>query len=180
MKALERLGINHWLWFMSSVMICSFWSRRWVMSFEQPGLQGGIPAYRRGLELDDLKCPFQHKPFYDSMILWRMLKPSDRCYTPKDCELSTETECRSNLTQCFFILCIFIFLSTSLSLTNFSTFSSSSVHMSFTAWAQGVLPLHGLHVKGYWLFLLYWSSFLSSPQWWTHFLILSWKLRKKK
>ena len=28
----------------------------WV--FEQPGLVGGAPAYRKGLELDDLKGPF--------------------------------------------------------------------------------------------------------------------------
>jgi len=26
--------------------------------FEQPGLEGGVPAYSRGLELDDLKGPF--------------------------------------------------------------------------------------------------------------------------
>jgi len=37
--------------------------------FEQPGLEGGVPAYSRGLELDDLKGPFQPKPFYNSMIL---------------------------------------------------------------------------------------------------------------
>ena len=37
--------------------------------FEQPGLEGGIPAYSRGLELGDLKGPFQPKLFYDSMIL---------------------------------------------------------------------------------------------------------------
>ena len=37
--------------------------------FEQPGLAGGVPAYSRGLELDDLKGPFQPKPFCDSMIL---------------------------------------------------------------------------------------------------------------
>ena len=36
--------------------------------FEQPGLVGGVPAYSRGLELDDLKGPFQLKPSYDSMI----------------------------------------------------------------------------------------------------------------
>ena len=36
---------------------------------EQPGLEGGVPAYSRRLELDDLKNPFQPKPFYDSMIL---------------------------------------------------------------------------------------------------------------
>ena len=37
---------------------------------EQPGLEGGVPAYSRGLELGDLKGPFQPKPFYDSVILW--------------------------------------------------------------------------------------------------------------
>jgi len=36
--------------------------------FEQPRLEGGVFAYSRGLELDDLKGPFQHKPVYDSMI----------------------------------------------------------------------------------------------------------------
>ena len=34
-----------------------------------PGLEGGVPAYSVGLELDDLKGPFQPKPFYDSVIL---------------------------------------------------------------------------------------------------------------
>ena len=37
---------------------------------EQPGLEGGVPAYSRGLELGDLKGPFQPKPFYDSMIFF--------------------------------------------------------------------------------------------------------------
>ena len=32
---------------------------------EQPGLEGGVPAYSGGLEVDDLKGPFQPKPFYD-------------------------------------------------------------------------------------------------------------------
>ena len=45
--------------------------------FEQPGLEGGVPAYSRGLELDDLKGPFQPKPFYDSTILWIACSPSD-------------------------------------------------------------------------------------------------------
>ena len=36
---------------------------------EQPGLEGGVLAYSGELELDDLKGPFQPKPFYDSMIL---------------------------------------------------------------------------------------------------------------
>ena len=30
---------------------------------EQPGVEGGIPDYSRGLELDELKGPFQPKPF---------------------------------------------------------------------------------------------------------------------
>ena len=36
-------------------------------SFEQPSLEGGVPTYSWGLELDDLKGPFQPKPFYDSV-----------------------------------------------------------------------------------------------------------------
>ena len=36
-------------------------------SFVQPGLEGGVPAYSRGLELHGLEGPFQPKPFYDSM-----------------------------------------------------------------------------------------------------------------
>ena len=45
----------------------SNWVAGWA--FEWPSLEGGVPAYGRGLELDDLKEPFQPKPFYDSMIL---------------------------------------------------------------------------------------------------------------
>jgi len=37
--------------------------------FEQGDLVGGIPAYSRGLELYDLKGPFQSKPFYDSTMI---------------------------------------------------------------------------------------------------------------
>ena len=37
--------------------------------FEQPGVEGDVPAYSRGLELDVLKGPFRHKPYCDSMIL---------------------------------------------------------------------------------------------------------------
>ena len=33
--------------------------------FELPGLEGGVPAYSRGLELDYLKSPLQPKPFCD-------------------------------------------------------------------------------------------------------------------
>jgi len=38
---------------------------------DQPGLEGGVPVYSRGLELRDLKCPFQPKPSYDcdSMLI---------------------------------------------------------------------------------------------------------------
>jgi len=36
--------------------------------FEQPGLVGGDPAQERGLELGDLKGPFQPEPFYDSVM----------------------------------------------------------------------------------------------------------------
>jgi len=35
--------------------------------FEQPGLEGGVPAYSRGLGLYVLKGPFQPKPFCDSV-----------------------------------------------------------------------------------------------------------------
>ena len=35
--------------------------------FEQPGLEGGVSAYSRGLELRDLKCLFQPRPFCDSV-----------------------------------------------------------------------------------------------------------------
>ena len=35
---------------------------------EQPGVEGGVPVYSRGLERDDLKGPFQPKPFYDALI----------------------------------------------------------------------------------------------------------------
>ena len=34
---------------------------------EQPGLEEGDPACSRVLERDDLKGPFQPKPFHDSM-----------------------------------------------------------------------------------------------------------------
>ena len=44
----------------------------WVS--EQPGLEGGVPAYSRGLELGDLKGLFQPKPLYDSRILSRKNK----------------------------------------------------------------------------------------------------------
>jgi len=36
---------------------------------EQPGLEGGVPAYSRRLELDGLKGLFQPKPFGDSMVM---------------------------------------------------------------------------------------------------------------
>jgi len=54
------------------------------MGCEQPGLEGGVPAYSGGLERGDLKGPFQPKPFYDSMILTiqpTMLDQSPRAQT---------------------------------------------------------------------------------------------------
>ena len=38
-----------------------------IQGFEEPGLEGGVPAYSRGLELGDLKGSFQPQPLYDSM-----------------------------------------------------------------------------------------------------------------
>ena len=49
--------------------------------FEQPSLVGDVPAYSRGLELDDLKGPFQPKTFHDSMIPYKRyveVKHADR------------------------------------------------------------------------------------------------------
>jgi len=34
---------------------------------EQPGVEGGVPAYSREVKLDSLEGPFQPKPFYDSL-----------------------------------------------------------------------------------------------------------------
>ena len=36
---------------------------------EPPGLEEGVPVHSRGLEINDLKGPFQPKPLCDSMIL---------------------------------------------------------------------------------------------------------------
>ena len=41
--------------------------------FEQPGLEGSVHTYSRGLELGDLKGSPQPKPFHDSMILFWIL-----------------------------------------------------------------------------------------------------------
>jgi len=37
------------------------------LKLKQPGPEGGVPTYSRGLELDDLKGPFQPKTSYDSI-----------------------------------------------------------------------------------------------------------------
>jgi len=43
-------------------------------TFKQPGLEGDVTAYSSGeLELDDLKGPFQPKPFYDSLLFFFFL-----------------------------------------------------------------------------------------------------------
>ena len=41
--------------------------------FEQPGLEGGVPAYSRRLKLDDLKGPFQPKLFYGCDLYGRII-----------------------------------------------------------------------------------------------------------
>ena len=38
----------------------------------QPGLLVGDPAHSRGLEVDEHCGPFQPRPFYDSMMLYRV------------------------------------------------------------------------------------------------------------
>ena len=45
--------------------------------FEQPGLVEDVPARGRGLEPDDLRGPFQPKPFYDSIKQNESLKVVD-------------------------------------------------------------------------------------------------------
>jgi len=42
----------------------------------QPGLVVGNPIQNRGLELGDHCGPFQPRPFYDSMILWKKILKS--------------------------------------------------------------------------------------------------------
>ena len=52
---------------------------------EQPGLEEGVPACSRGLELDDLKDPFQPNPFYNSMMtssLIQILTPENSNFLP--------------------------------------------------------------------------------------------------
>jgi len=44
-----------------TVRVVSYWNRL---------LEGSVLAYSSGLELDDLKCPFQPKPFCGSVIKW--------------------------------------------------------------------------------------------------------------
>ena len=52
--------------------------------FEQPGLEGGVLAYNRGLELSDLKGPFQSKPFCDYMQVLKLFCAFalQRCLAP--------------------------------------------------------------------------------------------------
>ena len=39
-------------------------TKAYKFTSEQPDLEGGVPAYSRGLELDYVQGPFQPKPFY--------------------------------------------------------------------------------------------------------------------
>ena len=65
--------INRWftLWLLSDLFIDTWLKvgNYFLLNFKQLGLVGDVHAYSRGLELADLKVPFQPKPFYDSMIL---------------------------------------------------------------------------------------------------------------
>ena len=67
-EVLQGLGssVQAWTRLPSEVVDASPW-RCSRPGFENPGLEGGVPAYSEGLELDDLKSPFQSKPFCDSM-----------------------------------------------------------------------------------------------------------------
>ena len=58
----KHLGGEHLLG-TSLVLLC-------CCSFTAVWCRGGLPAYSSGLELDDLKGPFQPKPFYDSTWEW--------------------------------------------------------------------------------------------------------------
>ena len=59
--------VRHWNRLTSEVVDAppprSIQSQSW-WGFEQPGLEGGVPAYNKGMELDGLKGPFQPKPLY--------------------------------------------------------------------------------------------------------------------
>ena len=46
--------------------------------YEQLGLEGGVPAYSRGLEWDDRKGPFWPKALYDSTILCNIIVHSKK------------------------------------------------------------------------------------------------------
>ena len=54
------------------------------MGFKQPGLEGGVPAYSRVLELGGIKGPFQPKPFYDSVILVQVRRSGEICLSSSE------------------------------------------------------------------------------------------------
>ena len=75
----EKLWVPH-LWRCSRSGCIGSW---------QPGLARGNPAHGEGLEQNDLWCPFQPKPFCDSMILWlHMSMPSSTHNRPLLCTYS--------------------------------------------------------------------------------------------
>ena len=49
-------------------------------TFQQPGLQGGIPAYSLGVGLRHLQGPFQSKPFYASIFMRLFLFSDLLCF----------------------------------------------------------------------------------------------------
>ena len=50
------------------VCLCLWAQSQAGWDLEHSGVEGGVPAYCRGLELDDVRGPLQPKPFYDSML----------------------------------------------------------------------------------------------------------------
>ena len=60
--------VRHWNRLPSEVVDAPSLEGQAGWGCEQPGLEGGVPAYSGGLELGDLKSPFQPKLFYDSIL----------------------------------------------------------------------------------------------------------------
>ena len=61
--------VRHWHWLPSGCPSLEAFKARLDRTVSNLILEGGVAAYSRGLELGDLKGPFQPKPFYDSMVV---------------------------------------------------------------------------------------------------------------
>ena len=60
--------VRHWNKLLKRGCECPGIQGQASWSFEQPGLEGGVPAYSWELEQEDRKGPFQPQTLYDSMI----------------------------------------------------------------------------------------------------------------